>query len=38
MSASLVNQIYQMFVTRNDGICVLKDVICELHRRREVIN
>lgn len=38
MSASLVKQIYQMYVTRNDGICVLKDVTCELHMRREVIN
>jgi hypothetical protein len=27
-----------MFVTRNDGIYVLKDVMCELHMRREVIN
>jgi len=38
MSASLVNQIYQMFVTTNDGICVLRDVMCELLMRREVIN
>jgi hypothetical protein len=38
MSASLVNQIYQMFVTRNDGVRVLKVVMCEMHMRREVIN
>jgi len=31
MSSSLVSQINQMFVTRNDGIYVLKDVMCELH-------
>jgi len=27
-----------MFVTRNDGTHVLKDVMCELHMGREVIN
>jgi len=38
MSTSLVNHIYHMFVTRNNGTHVLKDVMCELHTGREVIN